>query len=127
MSHKKEAPETPIEATPELPIFKETERERHARRLMWIGVISFSVIIFALWGWSVTVQISGLQWNKAPEVALASKTKQEWGDIFAKQKEQAADHGAALEQIKDVMNKLNAASVTAQAEHTTSTATTTNK
>ena len=104
---KKKKSDAPLES-PTLPSFAMTDRERSARRLMWFGVIGFSLIIFALWGWSVTVQISGFQWNKAPEATLASKTKQEWNDIFAKQKEQAADRETALEQIKNALAQLNA-------------------
>ena len=100
-----------------LPSFAMTDRERSARRLMWAGVIGFSAIIFALWGWSLTITMSSLHWNKAPEVALASKTKQEWNDIFAKQKERVAERDSSMQKIKDALNKLN----TASAETATST------
>lgn len=119
--------QTKEQETPALPIFGETQRERGAKRLMWLGVISFSAIIFALWGWSLAVQISGLQWNKAPETNLANKTKEEWNEIFAKQKEDQAGREATLQKIRDALKGLSAIDATSTNQMASSTITTTKK
>lgn len=111
-------------ASPTLPDFKETNRERSAKRLMWLGVISFSVIIAVLWGWSLAVQMSEFQLKRAPEYTLASKTKQEWSELFAKQKEDRNSREATLQQIRDAIKGLGALTATSTGQ-TTSTLTAT--
>lgn len=56
-------------------------QERSARRLRLVGVIIFSVVIFGLWGWSIWVKLSTVNWKKSSEFLLAAHAKNDWNTI----------------------------------------------
>ncbi len=61
------------------------ERDRVARRWMWLGVISFSTIIFFLWGWSLWLKFSLMNWNRGSDFSLVQRAEQNWNQLFSQQ------------------------------------------
>ena len=61
------------------------ERQRAARRWMWLGVISFSAIIFILWGWSLWFKFSSTNWNRGSDYSLVKNAERDLNQIFSNQ------------------------------------------
>ena len=53
-----------------------------ARRLMWIGVTIFSVIIVVLWGWALRLNIAFTSWDDLPEKQFFAATQNSWDTAF---------------------------------------------
>ncbi|MFA7653753.1 MAG: hypothetical protein WCX97_01785 [Candidatus Magasanikbacteria bacterium] len=61
-----------------------------ARRLMWISIIMFALVIVALWGWAMRFRIANISSQSQPTTSLMSDAKKNWNEIFTetKQKEE---------------------------------------
>ncbi len=101
------------------------QHNRSARRYLWIGVISFMVIIGVLWGWSLKLQISSFRWSGTPEQKLIAENQKNWQNAFAP-RNQTTSTISAQEKIKQALTLIveNAATTTTTAS-STATATTT--
>lgn len=57
------------------------------RRLMWIGVSVFTIMVLFIWGLNITAALSGARLVGEEEAALLSKSGQDLQDIFNAQQE----------------------------------------
>lgn len=53
-----------------------------AKRWMWTGVGSLTLLILALWGYAMVTQMSFFNWSDTNEVQLFQNTKQQWKQIM---------------------------------------------
>ncbi len=90
-------------------------RQEAARRWMWLGVISFAIMIIILWGWSFYLKTTSLHWKSSPNNSLIGNAKKDWGAIFEQNKNEQlrmeANQRALTQTIQEaVNNQLNASS-----------------
>ena len=92
-----------------------------ARRYLWIGVTLLSGIIFLLWGWSLKLQFTAINWNALPEKKLLDVKPTDWNTIFA-EREANRSAAAAKAKIRLLITELSAvASSTTSTPSITST------
>lgn len=78
-----------------------------AKKILWLGVATFSLIIVVLWGWSLRLQLSLVHFSKSPEGVLIQKTKTNWDQAFAENKpEETVSPEAVKEELKTILNQL---------------------
>ena len=75
-----------------------TKENPEAKRLMWIGVIIFSIMILLLWCWSMKIHFSNLSIERMPEQKLIQKTQADWNNLFKQTEE---------EQLKNIKRDIN--------------------
>ena len=78
----------------------------HATRLLWIGVVSFTVLIIILWGWSVKQKMLWFNWTKTPENQLATAAKTDWDKAFAEQKQKQDDQAVVKQKLETVVKAM---------------------
>lgn len=100
-----------------------------AKKLMWVSVATFTIVIALLWGWAIKIQFSNLNFIQSSESKLLQKTKQEWSNAFAdEQKNQnttTVKIKDGLKQIIATINATNTLDTLLSASSTTTTLTTT--
>lgn len=100
---------------------------RSAKRYLWVGVISFMIIIGVLWGWSLKLQISSFRWTGSPEQELIEANQKNWQNAFAP-RNQTTSTPSPQEKIKEALALIVANSnstTTASSTPTTPNSTTT--
>jgi len=81
---------------------------------MWAGVISFSIIIIALWGWAIKIQLSTFRWQTTPENKLMQDSEQYWSDLFNTEQEKLRLETAKTE-LKSAIDRITASASTTEA------------
>lgn len=111
--------------TTEFPKYAENS---YAKIWMWVGVVAFSAIIVALWGWAMQIQLSSFSWQKTPENKIVKNSQENWNELFKQEEENRQLETAKLE-LKSALGKIMAATVVTQTPEktlTTTISTTTN-
>ena len=104
------------------------ERQLTARRWMWLGVISFSAIIFILWGWSLWFKFSSTNWNRGSDYSLVKNAERDLNQIFSNQTTATLIPERDRTQLKEALRYIvdkNFASTTLTTSSTTESAPTT--
>lgn len=96
---------------------KVTRDNPKARRLMWVGILVFSVAICGIWGWSLKEQIASIKWSETPESKLITKTREDWNTLFKEQK--------IVEEKNNLKNAIHAVLARTNTSSTQTTSTTT--
>lgn len=95
-----------------------------AKRLMWFSVSLFTIVILILWGWSMKINLSNLNFKKTAEGQLLQKSQAEWDRLFNDtQAEQ--EQAKTTQQIKDNLKQIITALITGNTTSTVGTATST--
>lgn len=79
---------------------------RTAKKTMWFGVVSLSLIIIFLWGWAFKLQISLINFSESPEGVLVKKTKTDWDQAFATNKKEIDQKENTKQEIKTILNQI---------------------
>jgi hypothetical protein len=56
--------------------------DQAARRLMWVGVASFSLIIVFFWAWSLKLQLSSFSWQGSEDKAFLDQATTDFNQAF---------------------------------------------
>jgi len=91
-----------------------------AKKLLWFGVIAFTVVIFGLWGWAMKTHIASVQFKVSPEGQLLKKSQTEWNKLFQETK-QEQDSEKMLAKIKEYFKQIVAMIPTSTTDIATST------
>ncbi|MBI5729100.1 MAG: hypothetical protein HY983_02580 [Candidatus Magasanikbacteria bacterium] len=85
---------------------------RTAKKIMWLGVVSLSLIIIILWGWAFKLRLALVHFAKSPEGELVQKTKTDWDQAFATEHKKTTAQKANLQQeLKTILNQIIANAV----------------
>ena len=91
-----------------------------AYRLMWIGVISITLVVCAMWSWSIYSQLSVVKWSATSENNFVEKTKANWQNAFYDKNGNTKAADQQISEIKENLTKLFAGAA-ASSSTTTST------
>jgi hypothetical protein len=85
------------------------------RTLMWVGVVSFMVVIIFFQLWSVALNFSFFNWNNSSEKMLFEKSKLNWNQTLAAENhssESELEQRSSEQQIKDIISQILTTSTT---------------
>lgn len=82
-----------------------------AKKLMWLGVVFVTVIICALWGWSLSVQWTSANWSS--EKDLINNTVENWEKAFSANE---TTNDELKNQVKENLKKLMVGTSTSTVE-----------
>lgn len=86
------------------------------KRLLWLLVGSFTLVILLLWGWATKIQLSSISWSKTPEKRILETSRNEWNELFNNEETKIKN-----EQLKKELKNMIAQFVAEMNTTTTST------
>lgn len=98
-SPREEAPQKPNKPAASTKKYQESYREHSARKIMWIGVGIFTVVIAIFWGISIRNHITNIHWGSTEEGKLVNTASTNLNQIYEETK--------IAEQKKNILNVLN--------------------
>ncbi len=112
--------------------YKIPERYNHEKKIkkwMWVGVVTFVLIILFFWALAAKMKLGNVDWGNIQEKNLIENTAQNWDEVFIEEKEKqlAKDKEEVKEKIQNIIEILDTAtsSVSSTPDTTTTTILTT--
>ena len=95
-----------------------TNYNRSAHRLMWVGVIIITVIVCAMWSYSIYAQLSNVKWSNSSETNFINDTKKNWQQAFYGRNGKTLTTDEQLSEIKENLSKLFAGAAASSSVNT---------
>ena len=90
---------------PLIPMPAPNPTEQNAKKLLWLLVGSFTIVILLLWGWATKISLSSFRWSKTPEKQILDSRKNEWNALFNDEASKAQNERLKL-QVKNIIGKI---------------------
>ena len=99
--------EKELQNTGRPPNFDHLKNYNHkARKMVWTAVFSLTIIIVAMWSWSIYYQFSAIRWNSGSDASLVKIAQDSWNKAFYDESGKPLTQEERMNELKSNLNKL---------------------
>ena len=106
------------------PSFDHLKNYNHsARKMVWYAVFSLTLVIVAMWSWSIYYQFSSIRWNSGSDAGLITIAQDSWKNAFYDKSGKPMTQEERINELKSNLNKLLSGAVASSSPTTSQSAT----